>query len=113
MVKLTTWLDAPVRARFFHGLAEPSRLAILDALLAGEQSVSDVARAAGLTLSTASRHLACLRDCGLVEARQDWRHVYYRLADDVAELLRANEAFIERVADRVAACERPEMRGRM
>jgi DNA-binding transcriptional ArsR family regulator len=109
MAQVIAQADLAVRARFFRGLADPSRLAILDALREGERTVGEVAAAAGLMLSNASRHLACLRDCGLVEARQDWRHVFYRLADGVADLLAANDAFLERVAERVAACERPEM----
>lgn len=102
--------DLGVRSRFFRGLADPSRLAILDALRDGERTAGGVAVAAGLTPSNASRHLSCLRDCGLVEARPDWRHVHYRLAQGVADLLATNDAFIERVAERVTACQRPEMR---
>jgi DNA-binding transcriptional ArsR family regulator len=108
MVQMTD-RDTLVRARFFHGLADPSRLAILDALSDGEHTAGHVANTAGLSPSNASRHLACLKDCGLVEARQEWRRIYYRLAEGVAELLLANDRFIERVAERVAACERPEM----
>ncbi len=100
-----------VRARFFHSLADPSRLAILDALGRGERTAGEVALAAGLSPSNASRHLACLRECGLVESRQDWRHVYYRLVDGVAELLSSTDAFLGRIADRVAACQRPELEG--
>jgi ArsR family transcriptional regulator, cadmium/lead-responsive transcriptional repressor len=110
MTQAATSVATAVRARFFHGLADPSRLAILDALRGAERTSGEVAAAAGLTLSNASRHLACLRDCGLVEARQEWRHVYYRLAEGIGDLLNANDAFIARVAERVAACERPEMR---
>jgi ArsR family transcriptional regulator, cadmium/lead-responsive transcriptional repressor len=102
-------LQPGLRARFFHGLADPSRLAILDTLRGGERTSGDVAAAAGLTVSNASRHLACLRDCGLVEARQEWRHVHYRLAEGVNDLLAASDAFIERAAERVPACARPEM----
>lgn len=98
-----------VRARLFHGLAEPSRLAILDALRQGERTAGEVASAARLSPSSASRHLACLRDCGLVVARQQWRHVHYRLADGVSALLTDADAFIATVTDRIAACERPEM----
>jgi ArsR family transcriptional regulator, cadmium/lead-responsive transcriptional repressor len=95
-----------VRARFFHGLADPSRLAILDALRAGECTAGELAAAVGLSSSNASRHLACLKDRGLVESRQDWRHVHYRLADGVDRLLEANDAFLVRVAHQVAACQR-------
>ncbi len=104
-----TAASAAVRARFFHGLADRSRLAILDALRDGERTAGEVAAAAHITPSNASRHLACLKDCGLVGARQRWRHVHYRLADGVVELLEASDAFIERVADHIAACTRIEM----
>jgi len=98
-----------IRARFFRGLGDPSRLAILDCLADGERTAGEVALAAGLTPSNASRHLACLKDCGLVAARQDWRHVYYQLADGVPELMARTSDFIDRVADHIAACARPEM----
>jgi DNA-binding transcriptional ArsR family regulator len=101
-----------VRARFFDGLADPARLALLEALREGERTAGEVALAAALSPSNASKHLACLRDCGLVESRQDWRYVYYWLAPGVGELLDVNDVFIERVADRIAACQRPEMRSR-
>jgi DNA-binding transcriptional ArsR family regulator len=101
--------DLALQARFYRGLADPARLALLTALRDGEHTVGEAAAAAGVGLSTASRHLACLRDCGLLEARPDWRHVRYSLAEGVDALLAANEAFVERVADRVAACQRPEM----
>ena len=103
-------LPLRVRARFFDGLADPARLALLDALRAGELTASDAATAACISPSNASKHLACLRECGLVESRQDWRHVYYRLAQGVNQMLDANDAFIERVADRIAACQQPKMR---
>jgi DNA-binding transcriptional ArsR family regulator len=109
MAHVITRADLAVRARFFHGLADRSRLAILDALRDGERTAGEVAAAAELTPSNASRHLACLRDCGLVEATQRWRHVHYCLADGVAQLLAASDAFIDRVAEHIAACRRREM----
>jgi ArsR family transcriptional regulator, cadmium/lead-responsive transcriptional repressor len=99
-----------VRARFFDGLADPARLALLDALRDGERTAGEAAVAARLSPSNASKHLACLRECGLVESHQEWRHVHYRLADGVDQMLDATDAFIEQVADRIAACQRPEMR---
>jgi DNA-binding transcriptional ArsR family regulator len=101
-----------IRARFFDGLADPARLALLDALRDGEMTAGEAALAASLSASNASKHLACLRDCGLVESRQEWRHVYYALAAGVDQLLEVHNLFIEQVADRVAACQRPEMRRR-
>jgi ArsR family transcriptional regulator, cadmium/lead-responsive transcriptional repressor len=102
-------LSLELKAKLFRGLADPSRLAILEALRAGERTVSDVVAATGLSQPNASNHLACLRDCGLVASRQDGRRVYYRLADDrVEDALRAAEGILSGVAERVYACTRYE-----
>ncbi len=95
-----------IRAKFFRGLADPSRLAILEALRDGEQTVGELVAATGLTQSNTSNHLACLRDCGLVASRQEWRSVYYRLAHEaVAQLLRAADDLIAVTSEEIAACE--------
>jgi DNA-binding transcriptional ArsR family regulator len=97
-----------LRARFFRGLADPSRLALLEALRDGERSVSELVAATGLTQSNASGHLACLRECGLVETRQAWRHVFYRLASPHLEQLFVDtDRLLSRVAERIEACQRP------
>lgn len=105
----STSLSPRLRARFFGSLAEASRLAILEALRGGPRTVGEVALAAGLTASTASRHLACLRDGGLVTACHEWRTVRYALADGVAAFLDETDRFIADVAERIASCDRPEM----
>jgi DNA-binding transcriptional ArsR family regulator len=101
--------DLPLRAKFFRGLADPSRLALLEALRDGEHTVGELMAATGLSQSNASGHLACLRECGLVASRQEWRHVYYRLAGPAVEhLLAAADLVLSSMADRLAACGRPE-----
>ena len=99
-----------LRAKFFRGLADSSRLALLQALRDGERTVSELVAATRLSQSNASGHLACLRECGLVESRQEWRHVYYRLAGPhVEQLLADADLVLEQVAERIEACNRPEM----
>jgi DNA-binding transcriptional ArsR family regulator len=106
-------IDRPAIAaqtRLFRALGDPARLAILDVLRAGELPAGEIASAARLSPSNASRHLACLRECGLVDSRQDWRHVYYRLANaSTAHLLEAADRVLDDVASAMAACTRPEM----
>ncbi|MBI2544891.1 MAG: winged helix-turn-helix transcriptional regulator [Candidatus Rokubacteria bacterium] len=58
--------DLPLQAKLFRGLADPSRLAVLEALRDGPRCVSEVVAATGLSQPNASAHLACLEDCGLV-----------------------------------------------
>jgi ArsR family transcriptional regulator, cadmium/lead-responsive transcriptional repressor len=102
--------DLAGQTRLFHALADPARLAILEALRAGELTAGEVANAVQLTPSTASRHLACLKSCGLVESRQEWRHVYYRIAStSTSSLLEAADRVLEEVAESMAACALPEM----
>jgi DNA-binding transcriptional ArsR family regulator len=100
-------LSLSLKAKLFRGLADSSRLAILEALRGGEKTVSDVVAATGLSQPNASTHLACLKDCGLVESRQEGRYVFYRLADARIEgLLRGAEEILAGVAERVYACTR-------
>lgn len=104
---VTTDPALELKARLFRGLADPSRLAILEALRDGPSTVSDLAAASGLSQPNASAHLACLRDCGLVVGRQEGRFVYYSLADRRLErVLRGAEAILATVAERVYACTR-------
>src|SRR5688572_3355550 len=73
------------KAKLFRGLAEPSRLLILEALRHGARTVSEISDATGLTQPNTSNHLACLLGCGLVDRRQVGRFAHYRLADERIE----------------------------
>src|SRR5829696_5298613 len=68
-----------VAACLFHGFSDPSRLAILRHLTLGEHRVVDLTGHLGLAQSTVSKHLACLRDCGLVHSRPEGRASVYSL----------------------------------
>ncbi|WP_230931457.1 ArsR/SmtB family transcription factor [Dietzia aurantiaca] len=73
--------DRSVYAALFHALAEPTRLAILEHLVSGEHRVRDLVDHMHLAQSTVSKHLACLRDCGLVTLRTEGRASWFALAD--------------------------------
>lgn len=96
-----------LKAKMFRGLADPSRLLIVDVLRSGEKTVSQVVEETGLTQPNASAHLACLQDCGLVVRRQDGRFAYYTLADARMEtVLEAVEGMLSLVAEQVYRCTR-------
>src|SRR4051812_50136277 len=63
----------------FRSLGDPARLAIVSRLATGEARVVDLTRLLGLAQSTVSKHLACLRDCRLVDYRTEGRQAYYSL----------------------------------
>lgn len=58
--------DLLLKAKLFRGLADRSRLAVLEALRDGPQCVSEIVAATGLSQPNASTHLSCLGECGLV-----------------------------------------------
>jgi DNA-binding transcriptional ArsR family regulator len=72
-------------------VADPTRAAMLRALLAGRPlAAGELARLAGVSAATASFHLAKLQDGNLIIAAQQGRHRYYRLAGhEVAAALEA------------------------
>ena len=69
-------------AALFRGLAEPSRLMILQVLGDAEHTVTEICDATGLGQSNVSNHLACLLGCRLVAREQRGRFAHYRLADE-------------------------------
>ena len=96
-----------LKAKLFRGFADPSRLAIVEALRGGSRSVSEIVEITGLTQPNTSNHLACLLDCGLAEREQRGRYVYYRLSDGrVGDLLRIVDDLLSEVAHGVYVCPR-------
>jgi ArsR family transcriptional regulator, cadmium/lead-responsive transcriptional repressor len=89
----------------FRSLGDPARLAILRHLARGEHRVVDLTAHVGLAQSTVSGHLACLRDCGLVDVRPDGRSSVYSLAHpELLDLLASAERLLDATGDAVTLC---------
>jgi ArsR family transcriptional regulator len=68
-------------SHIFGALSDPSRLRILNLLLAsGDLCVCDLERALNFTQTKVSRHMGHLRRAGLVTSRKSGRWVIYSLA---------------------------------
>ena len=94
-----------LKAKLFRGFADPTRLAILEALMAGERSVGDIAGATDTTVANVSAHLACLTGCGLVRSERRGKYVYYRLQERrVRDLMRIAEGILANVSRQVYEC---------
>lgn len=97
--------DVQVAAKLFRGLGDPTRLAILLALAGDEKRVADLIVEVGSSQANVSGHLACLKDCGLVESRADGRQSFYRVAGtDVIDVLRTAEKLLARTGENVDLC---------
>lgn len=89
----------------FHSLSDRTRLAIVRRLAEGEARVVDLVAKTGLAQSTVSAHVACLRDCGLVDGRAQGRQVFYSLArPELLDLLAAAETLLAATGNAVALC---------
>ena len=70
-------------AQFFKCLSEPVRLRILFLLLnRGELCVCDLVESLEISQSVVSRHLAYLRNNGVLSSRREGAWVYYTLAEN-------------------------------
>jgi DNA-binding transcriptional ArsR family regulator len=74
-------------AEKFRMLADPTRLAILRALMRGERSVTQVVEETDRNQANVSKHLKSLAEAGLVGRRKEGLQVYYRLDDPLVEKL--------------------------
>ena len=89
----------------FRSLADQTRLRIVRRLAAGEVRVVDLTGELGLAQSTVSKHLACLRDCGLVDFRVEGRQSFYTLTrPELLDLLAAAEGLLTSTGHAVALC---------
>ncbi len=96
-----------LRAKLFRGLADPSRLGVLEALRDGPLPVGEVVTRTGLSQPSASMHLACLAECGLVRWQRRGRFVDYEIADKrVVRLLDQAEDLLLGVGSLIACCPR-------
>lgn len=68
-----------IEAKFFKGLADKSRLAILEALLAEDKTVAEIVKITGLSQPNVSSHLSCLLECGLVNKTRQGQFMLYRI----------------------------------
>lgn len=63
----------------FSALAHPQRRQLLDALVDGERSVSELSESCEMSQPAVSKQLRALRDAGLVGVRVDAQRRQYRI----------------------------------
>jgi DNA-binding transcriptional ArsR family regulator len=93
-------VEEALQADFFRALCDPSRIRILIrvARANGPQTVSQVAACCPTNISVVSRHLAMLREAGILEAKRQGKQVYYSVrCPEIVTTLRA-------MADAIEAC---------
>lgn len=80
------------KSEIFQGLANPTRIAIVELLREGELSAGSLIEKLGVEQANASQHLAVLRARQIVVSRKVGNQVYYSIRDraliEVLDILR-------------------------
>ena len=104
-------LSVPLRSRGlqFRGLADDTRLRILEVLGSGEHCVCELIETLGLAQSLLSFHLKALKQAGLVTDRREGRWTYYALNEaalkDMAAVLTQLSRRARRPEPRAPRCD--------
>lgn len=96
-------LEGLIDPAVFRALGDPNRVALVVRLGANGRptTVTEAAGCCPVDLSVVSRHLAVLREAGVLRAAKQGREVRYTVSRDLAPALRA-------LADALDACCPPE-----
>lgn len=106
--RVTENLEPRVAAELLKAFSHPTRLAILQELLAGPKCVTDMEELLPARQANISQHLAVLRHARLVDYAQDGAlRCYYlcrpKLASDMLALVGRNDPVIKRTATEIQA----------
>ncbi len=101
--------------RLFHALGDPTRRAILDALVHRPASVSKLATPLGITLTAVIQHLEILENAGFVHTEKLGRVRVCRLEpgglDTLEQWIREHRTAWEKKLDRLGEALREEYEG--
>lgn len=90
-----------IKADFLKSLAHPARLAVIEYLKDGEATVGQMVQDLSIEQSGLSKHLAILRQAGILASRQEKVNVFYSVKDkDIFLVLRPiSEMLRKRLSD--------------
>ena len=92
---------------FFSALSDENRLSILHALKEnGSMCVSDICKVTGKDQSLISHHMACLRNCGLVNTEKDGKFVVYSIKNElISRILELSDEHVKEMFEGILSCE--------
>ena len=70
-----------LKAKLFRGFGDVTRLAILESVSDGENTVTEIADKLRQSQPNVSNHLSCLLECGLVKSRKDGKNKFYSIGE--------------------------------
>ncbi len=106
-IQLCNSNDLDIKAKFMRGFADKTRLQILQCMMDGEKTVSEIVEIIQGNQSNISQHLNCLKGCGIILGRQEGKYVYYSLRNtQIEQLLTMFDVVFREVQNEVASCDK-------
>jgi len=94
------------RVRILKALAHPTRLFLVEELAAGERCVCELTDRIGDDISTVSKHLALLREAGVLSSERRGQQIFYRLrVPCVLDIFGCVEDVLSREGEGVSSCK--------
>ncbi|ABW18652.1 ArsR/SmtB family transcription factor [Alkaliphilus oremlandii] len=92
-------------SKLLKGFADYSRLCIFEVLKDGERTVSEIVEITGMSQSSISNHLKCLRECDLVNDRQEGKYIYYSISNNkVNDIINLAREIIKETSEEKYRC---------
>jgi ArsR family transcriptional regulator, arsenate/arsenite/antimonite-responsive transcriptional repressor len=103
--------NIPYQARLYAALADTTRLRLLNLMAGREVCVCYFVEILGQSQSKVSRHLAYLRNAGIVEARREGKWMHYRILPpaDAASASILNTALASISSDKQMQADRAKL----
>lgn len=94
-------------AKYFRALGDATRLRILELLIDGPLTVTELTHILRVPQSNVSNHLACLRWCGFVTSESQGKWTHYGVSDPrIRTIVECGRALVNANAAHLAACSR-------
>ncbi len=94
-----------LQSRFFRGLGDASRLSILETIIEGPKSVSEIVKITKLSQPNTSLHLSCLLECGLVSKVKKGREAFYKVSmKEITNLIDQSKKIIRKHSKAMYSC---------
>lgn len=89
--------DYTLQLKLIHGFSNKTRYHILQILKNGEVNVTDLIEQVASSQSSVSQHLACLKDCGLIQKRAEGKFFFYSITS--SKIIQLMDLLDDTVAD--------------
>ncbi|MGG2092641.1 metalloregulator ArsR/SmtB family transcription factor [Bacillus sp. S13(2024)] len=101
--------DLGIKAKFIRSFTDKTRLQILQYMMDGEKTVSEIVEITNGNQSNISQHLNFLKECGIILGRKEGKYVYDSLRNaQIEQLLTMFDVVFHKVQNEVASCDKYE-----